>query len=220
MPSVPGRTAARNGIDGLKKWFLIKLFSPRSTPHPNMTRFIATAAILLITLAAAQDDQQSEPKELTALRESWKRARDQATSPLDKKYLDALGAMKVRLTKSGDLNGALAVDAEIKAISSTASSPPSVAAGEAGAVNSKKGLEKHLLGKKWKMTQVSSGKGWGIWEFMADGTVQVNSPRKWTIKDKRTVMIEAYEAKFSEDLSTFVVTWGDTGELKGVIEAP
>lgn len=185
-----------------------------------MTRLITTSATLLITLVAAQDAKPSDPKELTALRESWKRARDQATLPLDKKYLDALGAMKVRLTKSGDLSGALAVDAEIKAVSPPASNLTSVAAGEVDSVNTKKGLEKHLLGKKWKMTQVSSGKGWGVWEFKADGTIHVNSPRKWTIRDKRTVMIEAYEARFSDDSTSFVVTWGDTGELKGVIESP
>lgn len=207
-------------LAGRQECLLFPWFGPISISQPNMTRLTATFAILFVTLAFAQDARPSDPKELTDLRESWKRARDQATLPIDKKYVDALSAMKMRLTKAGDLSGALAVEAEIKTIFPTASTSTSQATAGAETVNTKKELEKHLLGKKWKMSQVSSGKGWGVWEFKPDGTIQVNSPRKWIIKDKRTVMIEAYEAKFSDDLTSFVVIWGDTGELKGTIEAP
>ena len=42
------------------------------------------------------------------------RARTQALEPIDLKYATALRALKDKLTKSGDLEGALQVDAELK----------------------------------------------------------------------------------------------------------
>lgn len=54
-----------------------------------------------------------EPRELVDLRASFERARAAALSPLEKKYVDALTGLKDRLTKKGDLNGALAVQAEL-----------------------------------------------------------------------------------------------------------
>ena len=184
-----------------------------------MKRAIIICALLINSLVTAQDTTTTDPKELTSLRESWTRARNLATAPIDKKYLDALAAMKVKLTRSGDLNGALAVEAEIKANSPTADAT-AISEAEAELINTKRELESHLLGKKWKMTQLSSGASWGIWEFMANGTIKVNQPRKWSIKDKRTVIIENYEAEFSEDLTSFIVVWGGTGELKGVVHVP
>ncbi|MEQ1935487.1 MAG: hypothetical protein ABL962_16630, partial [Fimbriimonadaceae bacterium] len=40
-----------------------------------------------------------EPAELQKLTGQWQKAREQATAPIDKKYLDALLAMKVTMTK-------------------------------------------------------------------------------------------------------------------------
>lgn len=73
--------------------------------------------IILATLLAANivaQEPPTEPKDLTSLRASWTRARSQATDPIDRKYVDALAAMKLKLTKAGDLNGALVVEAELQ----------------------------------------------------------------------------------------------------------
>jgi preprotein translocase subunit SecD len=58
----------------------------------------------------------AEPAELTQLRASWTRARDQATKPVDEKYTAALTALKERLTKAGNLEDALQVDKELKQV--------------------------------------------------------------------------------------------------------
>jgi len=57
-----------------------------------------------------------EPKELPSLRESYLKARQQALSPIEKKYRDALDAMKLRYTKQGDLEAAISIDNELKQI--------------------------------------------------------------------------------------------------------
>lgn len=80
--------------------------------------------LLILTTGAAfvfgQDS--TEPKELSSLRESFKKACSDALAPIEKKYSDALELMKERLTKAGNLEGALAVDAELKAILTTSTS--------------------------------------------------------------------------------------------------
>lgn len=65
----------------------------------------------------------SEPKELSDLRASFEKARTAAVSPLEKKYQDALLVMKDRLTKKGDLEGALAVQAELSKLQPALASP-------------------------------------------------------------------------------------------------
>ncbi|MCB1086534.1 MAG: hypothetical protein KDM63_05780 [Verrucomicrobiae bacterium] len=71
----------------------------------------------LTAIANAQQAPESDPKELTDLRSSWTRARNQATEPIDRKYVESLLVMKDRFTKSGNLEAALAVQAEIQLLS-------------------------------------------------------------------------------------------------------
>lgn len=64
-----------------------------------------------------------EPEELLDLRGSFEKARSAALSPLEKKYKDALSAMKERFTKRGELENALAVQAEIERLEPPVSVP-------------------------------------------------------------------------------------------------
>lgn len=86
--------------------------------HP--LKSIPSITVAFAALAAAAF--AAEPADLSKLRESWQRAVQQATAPLDKKYVDALSLLKVRYTKEGKLEDALAVDAELKEIASRSSS--------------------------------------------------------------------------------------------------
>ncbi len=82
-------------------------------------------ATLFLSAVLAQSQTADEPKELQDLRGSFEKARTAALSPIEKKYVEALTGMKDRLTKRGDLNGALAVDAEINRFKQpTAQTPP------------------------------------------------------------------------------------------------
>jgi hypothetical protein len=141
--------------------------------------------------------------------------------PLKKTYSAELDKVKLDYTKAGDLQSALAVDAELCALTATAQQAPSQTkvTADAESINSKKEFQKAITGTKWKMTQVATGSAWGVWEFKEDGTINVNRPCKWTVKDKRAIIIDQYEAKFSDDLKTFEVHWGNIGDLRGVLEA-
>ena len=71
------------------------------------TLLIACFAVLISRSAAESED-------LTRLRDEWKTARERVLDPVDRKYLAALETLKARLTKAGDLDGALEVDTELK----------------------------------------------------------------------------------------------------------
>ena len=185
-----------------------------------MRILIGLVSVFIATFANGQAPVPVAPKELAPLRESWTKARQLATAPLDKKYLDALGALKLRYTRDGNLSAALAIDAEMRTLSSVESqespkivnkiSPPETA-------NSKQQLEKHLIGTKWTIVRASDNAGWGTFEFKDKGIMTFNQERKWTATGKRTANVEGYNCTFSEDLKTFRVVWGGSGELVGTV---
>ncbi len=72
---------------------------------------------------AAHCQSPTEPKELLDLRGSFEKSRSAALSPLEKKYVDTLSGLKDRLTKRGDLQGALALQAELSKMQPTAAVP-------------------------------------------------------------------------------------------------
>ena len=61
-------------------------------------------------------DKASEPQKLTALRSSWKQAKERDARPVKGKYLNALIDLRKRLTQQGSLEGALLVRDEIEVL--------------------------------------------------------------------------------------------------------
>ncbi|MBL9143428.1 MAG: hypothetical protein JNM99_07060 [Verrucomicrobiaceae bacterium] len=76
--------------------------------------------LLALTISSAWSQ---EPDRLRSLRDSYRSAVERSTAPLTKTYLTELEKLKTELTKKGDLQGALAVESEIKVISPTAQAP-------------------------------------------------------------------------------------------------
>ena len=91
----------------------------------HMLTLLFFCTFVFLTESLTMADETQEPYELTVLRESWNRAREEAASTIDEKYLDALRAMKYLLTAAGDAEGARAFDTEIKKLldKQTAKSP-------------------------------------------------------------------------------------------------
>jgi hypothetical protein len=134
-------------------------------------------------LSAAEPAKTPEPKEITSLRESWMKSRKQATEPVDRKYLEALNAIKLRLTKSGDLPGALATQAEIE----TLQTPNEAAAGKASIIT-----KEGMVGTWIFENTVSKHKDER--EHTKDGTILVGGKShgdRWTIEDGKFVILVA-----------------------------
>ena len=108
--------------------------------------FLATNA----AIAQSPAPKSSEPEDLARLRESWQRAKQQVTAPLDRKYVESLQSLKLRLTKAGNLEHALAVDTELKRI--PADNPATAANSRAVATKS---LLPKLRGTRWVVDEGS-----------------------------------------------------------------
>jgi hypothetical protein len=73
-------------------------------------------AVVWLAAVPLLAQQNESPKQLRELRQSYLRARAAAVAPVEQRYEEALTQMKERLTKAGDLEGAIAVDNELKAL--------------------------------------------------------------------------------------------------------
>jgi hypothetical protein len=117
--------------------------------------FLITVTATLIA-GVAFSQTSAEPTDLVTLRDSWERARIAALTPIDKKYEDALSAMRERYTKQGNLPAAVAVDSalsKLKGGSTTATAPDTSAtstdATSAQTTSKQKRLQKELSGSTW-----------------------------------------------------------------------
>ncbi len=86
---------------------------------PSPSPAVMKPLLLLVAAALSGDLFAQAPvdvPELDSLKASWILAREQALRPIDSKYDAALKSLRDRMTKLGDLDAALAVDAEINAV--------------------------------------------------------------------------------------------------------
>lgn len=173
---------------------------------PILTTF---AFASFAVLAAAQ--APSEPTDLTKLRESWQRAIQQANAPLDKKYEEALAAMKTRFTKEGKLQEALAVDNELKMLASRASSPQAAkgTVPASGADMTKRQIEKVLLASNWayyesgtSITERGAGPGKVI-EFQKDGhaVIEGGIQTAWKLNNNGELIYRPESPKYISNLN-------------------
>ena len=164
------------------------------------------SATLFVVNAASADD----PKDLSNLRDSWTRARNQATSPIDKKYSDALGMMKLKFKKEGNLEAALAVDTEIKKLSEAAPTSLTTPLATAGNVTRKKrdSIEKAVWAK-WNMPngaygQFQEGSIWSLEGIKSKYEIEKSGEILITDEAKKTARL-----KMSDDQNTLIGTWFD-----------
>jgi len=78
-------------------------------------------ALLLSALALSIATVSAEPSDVTKLRKDWKKARERAIEPIDRKYMDALKALQARLVREKRLDDAVLVDREMKALAGAGS---------------------------------------------------------------------------------------------------
>lgn len=144
------------------------------------------ALTVMTALWTASAFSAEPPKDLLALRQSWQKAREQAISPIDKKYADALAALKSRYTKDGNLEAALAVDAELKVLQPAEKSKPSPK--PLG-----NGTGRSISDELWVQPNGN------YWEFYSDGTGRVGATKtpvgtgrqmKWSVEPDGRIRID------------------------------
>jgi hypothetical protein len=155
---------------------------------------IASAFFILASLPAfGQAANTSEPVDLTKLRESWQRARQQAIAPLDKKYLDALAILKTKFTKAGQLDEALAIDSEIKKLQEVIAQPDN---GKGIESVTKRVFEKKLQDTVWELGGELNGKGVRVELLSGGAALYHDSARpaswRWGIVDHKKGVISLH----------------------------
>lgn len=72
--------------------------------------------LLFAALTYLQPSNGEEPGRLQSLRDSYERELDRVTTPVTRKYVEALRKLQRNYTTGGDLNAALAVKSEIERV--------------------------------------------------------------------------------------------------------
>ena len=161
---------------------------------------------------------KSAPEEMTKLRDEWEKGRKEAVAPTDIRYTDALHGLKLKYTQAGDLDGAIAVEKEIKAVASASLpegriSAPATPAGKAAAFDPAKEDISKFCGVKWLfgpdyITKSGPNERWmklrtdgavitgwkqhlGKWKLIAPSKVEVRP----FLDEARTLTME-FDAKF------------------------
>jgi hypothetical protein len=135
-----------------------------------MNRLQTFFSLVILTTSHVGAQQAQLPDRVARLKDSYLAAIDRATQPLTATYLAELTKLKLEFTRSGDLQGALAIEAEINrldALQEPNASPIGTDAPSSAkrlkAFKSKEEFTQWLANTKWK---AANGKGIN---FKADG---------------------------------------------------
>jgi hypothetical protein len=183
--------------------------TPRLTPQTKSTTMHPRALIILFfstSLLAA------EPEKLTKLRGGYEAAVAKVTAPIQKTYANELEKLKSEFTRAGNLEAALAVDTELKSLSTVSASPSKSVVPAASSVRkslSKKELEAlhaALLGS-WRLPNGSFGKFSSVWILGGERSVfSVDRYGEITINNAKG---DPAKLRMTEDLKTSSGTWYD-----------
>lgn len=156
------------------------------------------------TLMAQDANKGIEPSDLKSLRKDWQIARERATDLIDTKYVRALEAMKLRYTKAGELQSALAVEAELQLLKFDAEALPTT----------KIELGEFLINTDWKLRN-ADGKPDGALRFREKGVIEMPwHAVTWHAEEKRVAIMThtnqwRFRIEFSEDMKKVVVKHSD-----------
>ncbi len=110
---------------GYTLFFLEAAMDGRDSCHPMKGPSILLALILL----ALPSGVRAAPEALIALTAAYEKESLAALDPLTKRYVDSLHTLKLKYTQAGNLEGALAVDGEIKRMADDGDRKPAPDAG-------------------------------------------------------------------------------------------
>ncbi|MDG1073308.1 MAG: hypothetical protein P8P32_16995 [Akkermansiaceae bacterium] len=160
------------------------------------TRLIFLLTSITALNFAAADDNSA----LQSLQNSWQKARENALKPIDQNYLAALRNLKGRLLKSRDLEGANAVESEIKRLQGK--SAPAVS--NLKAPTNDQELVDFIWGTRWKFDNNR------IVTFRENGKISKSWGRKspaWEVKGMK-IYFEKKIIKLGDSLDKMIVVSG------------
>jgi hypothetical protein len=173
--------------------------------------------ILALTLLASSI-VAAEPDKLTKLRDSYEAAMSKATAPIQKTYVAELEKLKIEFTKAGNLEFALAVDAELKTLtgasptdSNLTASPPVTGSKKSLSNREIEALRAALHGS-WRLPNRSFGKFSSVWILGGEQSdYSVDRYGEVTITDSKG---NTAKLRMAEDMKVLTGTWFDTSPIE------
>ncbi len=149
----------------------------------------------------------AEPEKITKLRGSYESAMSKATAPIQKTYVAELEKLKIEFTRAGNLEGALAVDAEIKSLEKKPTETPNTEIGT---------VDQSDLG--W-LVGMSITHGDYVWSFEADQKVLKSFQSKPGARYPYTVepdgRIKVLSDRFQMKSKTRAILFNSVDDKKG-----
>jgi hypothetical protein len=168
----------------LRFWISIRLFCQLM----NTSSLAILALMVLVGVPVQGQNTTQLPADAIKLRKSYLDAREKALKPLNGKYISELQRLLAAHTKTGNLSGALAIQAEIEQLKEPeieSSTPLPALAGKTG--TSKK-MYRHLAGSTWSIPKEDQ-----TVVLEPDGTMRfsksIQKPLTWSVSDKGELMI-------------------------------
>ena len=163
-----------------------------------MTRISSYIFLTVVLISSASSEESPLPEKAQKLRESYRAAVERATSPLTRKYLEELERLKIEYTKAADLKGALAIEGEMKLLSTSATIDSVISTDKESLT--KRDLETLLLAKTWRWGAVSMSKDGNRVDFEDNGKAKYHDKEKltdwtWNIIDSKEGLIDLFGNK-------------------------
>jgi len=157
----------------------------------------ASTILLTLVFLTVPTLAQDSPESLVGLKDAYEKERLAVLDPLTKRYLDALHTLKLKYTQSGNLEGALAVEGEIKRMAEPgAGNPPG---GAEALPDDLVSLRNIYTDSAARATDPLSGKYIGALEAMRLRYTQLGKLEEAVAVDQelkmRTAMLEASSPK-------------------------
>lgn len=171
-------------------------------------------AFCVAHLAAA--DEPSLPTKAQKLKESYQAALQRVTEPLTKTYLAELEKLKVEHTKAADLQGALAIESEIKVFRPVSSQPSQPTNGSANTafLNSKTTVEAVVLNTSWESRESNFHV-----KFLPDGHLEGLMPNTtYAIRDDGIIVYG--EGAWKRFMRVRANGTGEFSEKDGYLDTP
>jgi len=190
-----------------------ELFCQKDMKHLSFITILG-----LVGISFAEEASKSEPPELSRLRHNFEQAKSDAIQPITAKYCSLLEDLKKKYTKAGNLDSALAVEAELNLIRAQEGDVKKV--GMVPSPTTKEELVEYLGGTKWEYFN-QENKKIGITQFNKDGTYTTPWGEKvpWSATSAKTVVVQHGHWRrvitFSHDYRTYdEITEGEHGSCQ------
>ena len=190
----------------------------------NMKIITTHFTLAIIAVCSAHSADTPSARELRQLTETHQKAVSAAVAPLTARYQSFLQLLLKRAMQSNDLDTALQIRQLLAPAATTPATPTAAATlpqPALGSPDTKRELEKALIGTTWAWSGAKEGEGSGRVVFSDGGKAQLEGQNyRWEVTGKRSIKFDGQTTQFDDTLTKFECNWHGRGTRYGKRKAP